>query len=225
MIKILKNKYSFIKKIPVNRKGFTLIEVLVSLAIFVIFTSIIINSYSSIIASQKKANEYRALYAEARQVFETLVSEFREGVVDYGSYKGTVNSALDDIWLVSKDAEVKTRFFLEEEDVNGEPVSFLKMGKGEVNEFSPDTLPTFDQARKLNSSRFNIKEISFLATPAIDPYDDYYVNYDSNQFHPKVTIYMVMETNVEGVEDFEIELQTTVSSRVYHQVYPVNHFE
>ena len=71
----------------------------------------------------------------------------------------------------------------------------------------------------------NVKvlELSFYVSPFNDPYDqDYYVN-DVVQFQPKVTVYAKFEKELSGErEPFVMDLETTVSSRVYNQIYEKN---
>ena len=73
----------YMKKIFKTKSGFTLIEMLVAMAIFVVFVGILVNSYSSIVKAYHEANDYRKMYVEARDIFETLTRELRDGMVDY----------------------------------------------------------------------------------------------------------------------------------------------
>lgn len=197
-----------------RQKGFTLVEMLISMAIFTMFVGIIIGSYTSIVTGQRDANEYRIMYVEARTIFETLVFELRNGMVDYKNQQNTVGP-LEEIVLVSKDAKMRTKFVFEEgAEATGGSISMQKIV------FDSTVLPVsrFDNLVKLNNE-VRVKAFKFYVSPAIDPYDPEYVAYDQNQFQPKVTIYAKFEKLFGNGKTYEMTLQTTVSSRIYNQVY------
>lgn len=190
-----------------QKDGFTLIEMLIAMSIFIIFTGIIINSYTSIIKSQRDANGYRVMYSEARHVFDTLVLEFRDGMLDYGHYKGgalfgnLIQNDGDAVYLISKDASSQRKIVYDAGD--------LLLSEG----------PFWESPVVLNGSGVKLADFAVYVSPSIDPYDQRYVNYDKNQFHPKITIYAEFEMETITGKVYTMDLQTTVSSRVYNQVY------
>lgn len=200
-----------------GQKGFTLIEMLVSMAIFVAFTGILISSYTDIVKAQREANDYRIMYVEARHVFETLTQELRDGMVDYGFYEGGLaGGSQETIRLISKDMKVKTEISYDDgvDDEVGDGV--IKMGKS-IKEGS--SYLSTGAAVQLNSDEVKITKFKIYVSPLIDPYDQNYVDYDVNQFHPKVTIYAEFERELNNGKIYKMELQTTVSSRIYNQIY------
>lgn len=199
------------KKIQ-KQKGFTLVEMLIAMAIFVTFTGILINSYSSIVKAQREANDYRIMYATARQVFEALTQELRDGMVDYGHYDGTElpPGVLDEIYLVSKDNTVKTYI-----DYDGSTVEVSKS----VLDPMTGVYSVFDDPKNLNSDEVKVTSFEIYVSPLIDPYDQDYVEYDVNQFHPKVTVYAEFERTLKSGKVYIMDLRTTISSRIYNQVY------
>lgn len=189
-----------------NNKGFTLIEMLIAMSIFVIFTGILINSYSSIVASQNDANEYRDLYAEARHVMDKLTEELRGGVVYYPLNKeGIVNnqfkSGVDRLTLLSKDGERSVCFAHKDSTVR-----FSERDSTEQKSYA------------LTSEKVAVKELNLYVSPAADPYHAANIFADSLQFQPKVTVEAVFERD-RGVEDpYVVTFKTTVSSRVYQSI-------
>lgn len=195
------------------QKGFTLVEMLIAMTIFITFTGILISSYASIVRSQREANEYRLMYSEARGVFESLTVELREGMVDYGYYSGGIlTGGLSEIYLVSKDDQ--TRTYVKYDEATG-VVSVYKRVRDKITKVYSD----FGEARDLNSSDVKVTKLKFYVSPVIDPYDPQYVENDLNQFHPKVTIYAEFTRELESEKTYTTSLQTTVSSRIYNQVY------
>ncbi len=203
------------KKIK-QQKGFTLIEILVAMSVFVLFLGVLINSYMGIVRSQRDADFNRILYMEARNVFEVVVQELRDGMIDYAFYLNNFPAGgQNSILLVSKDLSKKVEIKYDEGDVL----------IGEV-EISDDK--NFINIKNLNvgegefvvlNDRISVKELKFYVSPLIDPYDDDYVFCDLYQFHPKITVYAEFEKDRGGREPIDFYLQTTVSSRIYNQLY------
>lgn len=186
-----------------NKKGFTLIEMMVSMAIFVMFLGVLIGSYTDIVKSQQEANDYRILYSEARRVFDKITEEVRNGSIYYGidvDYKN-VNERLV---LISMDGDRQVVFEYDEDEENiwfGEDVSQIP------NEYllvSPD------------NDRISVTEFNVFVSPVDDPYKLENVFKDGLQFQPKVTIFATfeMERRKSGTP-YSVDLQTTISSRSY----------
>lgn len=183
------------KKI-LGQKGFTLVEMLVAMSIFVIFVGVLLGSYTGIVKSQRDANDYRVMYAEARHVFESVIAEFRDGMVDYGYYPWDPEQGFH---VISKDGK-RSRIVVKE--------GVLKVVKG---------------GREVDlNSEVSVTDFNIDVYPYVDPYDLDNVYFDGYQFHPLVSISAVFEKEKSGGEPYEVEFQTSVSSRIYNQVIPAN---
>ena len=186
---------------PNNQRGFTLVEMLVSMSIFVIFTGILINSYASIVRAQQEANDFRVMYTEARRVFDSLVLEFRDGMVDYGHVDyGRGELLVEDLGLtqpvlhlVSKDGEKRNIEYLEER--------------------------VWVDGLALNSEEVRLADFRVSVSPQVDPYSDTHVGEDAFQFQPSVTVFASFEKDRQGRDPYVVDFQTTISSRIYNQVY------
>lgn len=88
-----------------TQKGFTLIEVLVALTVFMIFMISIISSYLDMSRAQREAMAVREVYSEIRYVFNLIAEEARLGTIDYSCY--STASSLDNF-------EGEQRFFYNE---------------------------------------------------------------------------------------------------------------
>jgi prepilin-type N-terminal cleavage/methylation domain-containing protein len=194
------------------QKGFTLVELLIAMTIFVSFVGILIGSYTSIIKGQREADEYRIMYSESRKIFETIVQELRDGMVDYKKYNandtGGVIGGLDTLHVVSKDASMQSSIVYDE--VGG--VVSIKKGK-----FGQDS--AWEEFNLNSPDLVGVTDFKFYISPSIDPYDDENVYKDKNQLHPKVTVYGKFVRKFGNGKEYSMELQTTVSSRIYNQVY------
>ena len=205
------------KKIIKNKEGFTLIEMLVAMAIFVMFMTVLINTYTYIVRQQQATNEKRALYVEARKVFDALGNELRDGMVDYLADKDSVpdckvpsasgSSKSEVLCLVSKDDSTRRRI-----SVEGERVKIESRFRDSVSGVFGSDKEAF-----LHSEEVKVKTLDFYIYPLIDPYDLEHATYDTAQFQPMVTVYA--EFYLEEFPDDLLKLQTTISSRIYNQVY------
>lgn len=208
-----------------QQKGFTLVELLVAMSIFLVFVGVLIGSYTSIVRGQREANEYRIMYVEARKVFETIGAELRNGMVDYGLKKAMPENS---ICLISKDAKEATEIsYVVEKDKDAEDIGSVKMKKGRIlDDGNPsgrsDCAPSAAKELILNSE-VNVKNFKIYATPTFDPYDQANVKEGSyNPFQPKVTVFATFEKTMQSTgKTFSMDLQTTISSRIYNQVYKI----
>lgn len=63
-----------------------MIELLISLVIFVVFMGVVSSSFVSIVRAQKETNEIRKMYAEVRSFVDRVSEEARLGTIDYECY-------------------------------------------------------------------------------------------------------------------------------------------
>jgi len=193
-----------------NNKGFTLIEMMISMSIFVIFTGILIGSYTGIVQSQREANQYRELYSNARYIMDKFTEEVRDGAVYYElSKEGVVNNqfktSVYSLILLSKDGKDSVCF-----GYDNDKVRFLERKSTEQKSYT------------LNSENIVVKNFEMFVSPASDPYDSVNVFADTLQFQPKVTLKLTLEKD-RGVKDpYEVSFTTTVSSRIYQSIKPVD---
>lgn len=178
-----------------QNKGFTLIEVLIAMAIFVTFTSVMITSYSGIVKSQQEANEYRLMYSEARNIFDKLTDEIRSGAIYYPEEVGLAGQS-NELTLIAKDGERAKRFSYESEE---KKLCFIESEK----------------AFYLNSDDVSISAMNFFVSPLKDPYKLENVSSKVLQFQPKVTFFARFEKELNNGKIFEADFHTTVSSRFY----------
>lgn len=216
---IMKNKIKL-------QKGFTLIEMLVAMSIFVIFMGVVVQSYLSIITSQREANEYRAMYSEARAIFDKFSDEVRNGVISYsemGAIGGTDLGAGVQKRLVLFSPDQTRAVVFEYEEVSGDVEDFENsFGKINFGEFEiTDDGANFSKkdAYSLNSDRVNVKDFKMYVSPLDDPFKAKNVMNDDVQFQPKVTVFARFSKEVVAGRKVEFDLQTTISSRSYMAGY------
>ncbi|MCF7836149.1 prepilin-type N-terminal cleavage/methylation domain-containing protein [Candidatus Gracilibacteria bacterium] len=69
-----------------SQKGFTLVEVIVAISIFLIVIAATTGMFTDAFATKRKAELSRTLYEESRIVLERIVKEVRRGTIDYEEY-------------------------------------------------------------------------------------------------------------------------------------------
>lgn len=185
-----------------KQKGFTLIEMMVAMAIFVAFVGVLIGSYSDIVKSQQEANDYRVLYSEARRIFDKITEEVRNGSIYYGIVD--YRNANESLVLISMDSDRQVVFEYDENEGN------IWFGE-EVSQVSNEYLLVSPENDRISVTDFNV-----FVSPVDDPYKLENVFKDGLQFQPKVTVFATFEMERrKGGTPYSIDLQTTVSSRSY----------
>lgn len=192
------------------------------------------SSYLNIAGAQREANAIREMYSQIRYVYSLIGEETRSKTIDYGcpgkpgsggSQSETCNSnelqlGSPDSYLalINRDATERTVFLVQDsEDNDGKILSFKKEIKDAVADaWRPDR--GFETGFvEIEMQDLKIKSFSFAKAPLDDPFDPDNISCGVVQFQPSVTVYSSIGSNNETVSDFNLDLQTTFSSRVYNQ--------
>lgn len=190
------------------KKGFTLIEMMIAMTIFVVFVGVIAQSYLSIVRTQREANEYRVMYSEARYIFDKFSDEVRNGGLSYQQIGQGISNPLFWLVLVSPDGNRAVRF-----EYRDGAVSFAETLKGSDGKFQAC------EGYNLNSERVKIKDFKIYLSPLVDPYKPENVYNSATQYQPKVTLFARFSKEIAGGKTLDIDLQTTISSRNYMSGY------
>ncbi len=192
------------------------------------------SSYLNIAGAQRNANVIREMYSQLRYVYSLIGEETRSKTIDYGcpgkpgsgsSQSDTCNSnelqlGSPDSYLalINRDATERTVFLVQDsEDNDGKILSFKKEIKGTADDkWKPDR--GFETGFvEIEMKDLKIKSFSFDKAPLDDPFDPDNISCGVVQFQPSVTVYSSIGSNNDTVSDFNLDLQTTFSSRVYNQ--------
>jgi len=225
-----------------KQKGFTLIEVLIALTIFVIFITSVSSSYVNIARNQREANAVREIYSDMRYVFNMIEEEARSKTIDYACYQkgevqreyngadllvelGNLCSAVnpnitnpeDYLALIDAEGLERTIFKIEDDpQTEGKFFTFYKEHyTGAAWEadagFNPNAFTSIElKSLKINAFKFEI-------TPSVDPFDPRNVACGPVQFQPQSGIYASIQGARTDTDQFVLNLQTSISSRVYNK--------
>lgn len=210
-----------------SKKGFTLIELIVVIAVLLFVVGAAIGIFISIVKHQRRILDEQELLNQASYVLEHMSKALRMAgkesslatcLVDsfgtpYPGYNYLLTRPINGIYTGIKfinqsdinevtGLPVCQEFYLDNEDINN-PV--LK----EIKDNSPWVALTSDKFM-VNSIRFGINGESGLTTGEIGARGD-------NNIQPRITIYLDVQTKIKG-DDGQIvqsakEIQTTVSQR------------
>lgn len=226
-----------------TQKGFTLIEVLIAITIFMIFITSISSAYLDIARSQREANAVRAVYSEMRYIFDLIGQEAKAKTIDYGcpgSFK--VKTKQDEIGfairqtatsagciklngvqksnylaLVDGEGTERTIFLIEDNsEVETKKLSYYKEQK-EPGTFVWNSVEGFEKGyTEIELKSIAIDNFVFEISPLVDPFDPDNIGCGAIQFQPAVSMYTTISSTNQQTNNFALDLQTTVSSRVYN---------
>lgn len=190
-----------------SKSAFTLIEMLISISILMIFLGIVAGSYTTLVSANRKANDAQKLYRDARFVFDILAAELHNGTLDYSCLDAT--NGMDPLCLENQTGDKQTMLAVTHD--KGKSRSVFKF------DASDKKIKVLHQARtaagwdggefeNLTSDKFPLEDFSFSAFPLKNPYESLNAGDDDVQFQPAVTIAMKVG---------DLNLRTTYSSRTY----------
>lgn len=208
----------FISQANRKQKGFTLIEILVSLSIFLILLGALMTSFFQLYKAQRDANDVRKVVADLRTLTNFVQDEMRTKTIDFYSYNPTYRLSFDTpqhvLYLTDKNGTHQTTItFIPSQkgsvgSENGGSVVFTKQVRVDKDHsWSADSGFAGDP-KKISIPHVQLKDVSFSLAPMGDPNASLDNLRDSTlQMQPSVTMHVRFGNNY--------YLQTTFSSRVY----------
>lgn len=208
-----------------NKKGFTLLELVISLGIFMIFTTAVISSFLSLTASTTRANLNREQVSEANQIFEYVESIAKENALDYSFLEIAQQTNTSQTYaFISPDS--LTRYLVRSicPTSANSPEDFCKV------ESSISTRSNVSQEfildgtlwTPLHSDNLKITKFEISSFPTTSPFTTDQIIEIENQFQPITHITLNLSRNTgdnypEAITRLNpIILQTSISSRSYN---------
>ena len=170
----------------INSHGFTLVEMLVASAIFIIIVTIVTSIFAIGVGSQRKITREVNIQQEAQMIMEIMSKKIRKSLIDYDySYTADGDDGIIDseIELVLKDPKIIYRLNNKvlEQSIDG------------GNTWYPITM-----------TKVEIKDLDFYIYPSEDPFNPE----NPQNIQPRVTIVMKITSG-----EKEMILQQTVPQR------------
>lgn len=199
------------------RRGFTLIELIISITIFTLFIGVAGTSYVSIARSLRSANALRNTISEARGFLNTIVHDIRSNTIDYDClvtdcvfyFPGGQRQKFLPLINREQTERVLYRFSSGNAEVCKQKKTISNTAGVSTSIWEPCGFQLIEMPS------FSVSHLQFLITPALDPFDATHATDDSVQFQPSVTVLLSGQSIPGHPTDAPLDFQTTISSRMY----------
>lgn len=211
-----------------NRKGFTLIELVVSLGIFMIFTTAVISTFLSITQASSRANLNREQIAETSQILSYIESIAKENGLDYEYLNNSQQTPTRQTFAyISPDFLTRYAFLIQCPDNNLQTTTnqeFCTISSNTItrNNIIQDFVIQEGDWTPLHSNQLKIARFSAQHFPTQDPFTRTDEVNLANQFQPitHITINLGrnLDTNFQAAlsSTNPIVIQSSISSRLYN---------
>jgi prepilin-type N-terminal cleavage/methylation domain-containing protein len=184
-----------------NRKGFTLVEVVVAMSIFSVLTVVVSGIFVNVSNLHRQTANLQRLQNDGRYMIEKIAREIRSREVDYPLINPQTcllfkPDELGNILMVQYIDDGKIGYSLDPSDKDCSN-----------NPDNPDSWAA------LNATDVEVKNLQFVVSPLAD---DVWNQEPEYNIQPRVTILLTI-ANREGADKHrqEVTLQTTISSKLY----------
>lgn len=195
-----------IRRRKYNSRGFTLLETILSLGIFSIFTILVVGAFSRFVFYQKLDISEQNLQEDARLALETMNREIRTG---YGHTFQTIQGDSSALSFVNQNGQCV--FFIRATQSNG---TGMLMRAENSPAGDTCTKPGKESFRPLTNFTIDIRTLNFTVTTA-----DLDNAVDTNRRQGIVTTSMALAYS--SGDPILMWLQTSITSRQYAKFQPV----
>lgn len=192
------------------QKGFTLVEMMVVLAIFSVATVTIVDIFMMAGRAQRRTLAVERIQSDARYSMEAMSREIRMDSIDYDWYASAGGISVPEDKLALRDADNNSIIF----EKSG-PNYPCPSGTGSCLLVSLDGGNAW---ASITSSSNTVLDLKFYIDPLVDPFTVNAGHAYNSDDQPRVTIVLVTEgVGVRPDEQQTAYLETTVSNRVYRR--------
>ncbi|MBT5337677.1 prepilin-type N-terminal cleavage/methylation domain-containing protein [Candidatus Falkowbacteria bacterium] len=185
------------------KKGFSLIEMLVVMAVFMTMMLVVSDIFLSVTISQRKSMVMQKSMVDLQYNMEQIAQQIRLSQIDYSAYHLPINELQDELHLINS---------------QNQKVAFGTETVGCALGIETCLIQSIDDQRSIISAdNFDIQSLSFRIAPNEDPleFDNITKQYKSDK-QPQITIYLkALPVAVHEEDQKPLALQTTISSRYY----------
>ncbi len=182
-------------------KGFTLLEMTVSMGVFIILFTLTLSIYSATLKAERRTVQLSKLQKEAQLIMEIMAKKIRTGKVDYAFYtpSGQVDSVNGESILALLD------------EYNNQTVFRYYNNSLEVctEDCGTRTLPNEANFNVVPASDVKLNNLLFYIVPNSNPF----TSANSNPDFPKVTVVANLENILAG-ETRNLIVQQTIPQRL-----------
>ena len=220
-----------------NKKGFTLLEMLISAAVFAITVVIGVDIFFGVKKIKKRTSYIQDIQSDSRYIMEEMAKQLRQGMINYQWYAKENLPVKEKIPLSDlRDNSHDNNKILATIDLDGNQFFFERVPEGTLHDGSDryvmkvcslditggDDLDKCDDRttndwQVVTPNEINVDKFYLFVTPDKDPFylDEENPEYQANE-QPLVTIVFHTSTDRKEKEyQIETKLSTTISSRIY----------
>ncbi len=190
-----------------TQKGFTLIELIISITIFTVFLTAAANGFFTIVRAQTRENEVRKMYTELRDFIDVLNDEVRNNTIDFDCYDSNqpaqcLGANADNLFLISNDGTVSTEIA-------------IKNGQLEIKKLEKiTTVGNFGQWILLESNQVVMNQLIVHACD-FEIYPDPDATNISALLQPSVHVDLSVKSRDESI-NFALDYETLITTRSYN---------
>jgi prepilin-type N-terminal cleavage/methylation domain-containing protein len=193
MYKCLIKRFRYMKN-KKQRKGFSLMEMIVATALFLAVTTVSIGIFLSVTRANTKISAMQKVENEIRYIVEMISKEVRLGTIYYDYY--------DIVYSGNFENPAPILALMD----NADNISYFALNGGIVQM----SLDGFDWS-DLSTDSVVVDSLDFYLLPDSDPFSQ-----DSTIIkQPMVTLFLEAHYNKGNSSDGQIRIQTTIGSRQY----------
>lgn len=191
-----------------QQRGFTLVEMMVSVAIFATASVIITDLFLSFNRTQRRTESSQAIQGDARVMLATLTDKIRSGVIDYAAYSGPVTSPDTELRVIGNDG---LSYVVRRSDTDFANTTCPTAQSTPCLEISNDGGTTFSA---MTSARLKVIGVQFYVDPPESPLEESSPGVYAYDIQPRVTMVIGLQgTSSQAAEQGTTFLQTTISTR------------
>lgn len=187
-----------------NNNGFTLIEMIVAVAIFSTVSVMISQLFIMSNRAQRKAGAIQKVQSDSRVMMTQITDRIRSGIIDYDAYAVSISNPTKTLMLI---------------DENGQEVIIQKSALDFASTVcpSPESTPCLEISEdagatfySMTSKNFKVNSVQFYVAPPVTPESG------GPDLQPRVTFVIgIQSSSSDPSRQATAYVQTTVSSRVY----------
>ena len=205
----------FFKKLKKDKRGITLMEMVVAVAVFSVVIMMATDLYFVAQQSERKTTAIQKVQSDARYSLEAIAREIRVDKIDYQYYSNLTNQAEDTLSLFDSDGcRILFRRSLDSSGICQGMDSCLAVGLPPRNNGVCDNNLTHIVWTSLTPKNIIVDILHFYISPTVDPFAE---NSEINE-QPRVTIVFTshnFSAASRPEDEKSLTIQTTVSSRFY----------
>jgi type II secretory pathway pseudopilin PulG len=198
-----------------RKKGFTLLEMIISILLFISFLIVAFQIIFALLSNIREANLVKSIYRDSRLVVDNISNDIKSLKINYDCYSGS------DDFLGCNSLNISTNGFVQTLALRNDLMEYNIYYTIEEDEKENKVLKKYiihkdgtQDVQSLMGKNVGLDEMYFRVLLRCDPYGDECLDND-RQIQPMVSIFIKYKEVFRNNPNFEYNYQTTITSRLY----------